>query len=350
MASDEPVHLSEDAATGDRFLIYAADGGVKVEVRYEAETLWITQAQMADLFGRDVSVISRHIANVIEEGELPSEGDLHILQIRGPGNRPLAVYSLDMVISVGYRVSSKQATLFRRWATSVLVRFATKGFVVDAERLKDPENYDRVQELREIIREIRASEANIYAELRHICAMCQDYDGTSEVAREFYQNMQAKLFWAVTTNTPSMVLMSRASAKVPNMGLQVWPKDEPRQQDAIVAKNYLAPPEIEELNRLTTILLDIFDDQLKIGRLTLMSEASALLDQQLRQLNRSLLRGGGTVKHSTAEAHAKAQYKHFDTARKIQRRAEVAAQLAELKAAQQALPKAQRKVRNKPTA
>jgi len=339
MASDEPVHLTEDAATGDRFLIYAADGGVKVEVRYEAETLWITQAQMADLFGRDVSVISRHIANVIEEGELPSEGDLHILQIRGPGNRPLAVYSLDMVISVGYRVSSKQATLFRRWATSVLVRFATKGFVVDAERLKNPENYDRVQELREIIRDIRSSEANVYAELRRICAMCQDYDGASPTAREFYQHMQAKLFWAVTTQTPAMIVKERADASLPNMGLQTWQRREIRQSDATVAKNYLAGSEIKELNRVTTMLLDFFEDQLEISKLTIMSEAEALLDSQIVHMRRQLLRHGGTVKHSAAESHAKLQYKRFDKARKIQRRTEVAAQLAELKAQGKALPR-----------
>jgi hypothetical protein len=331
MASDEPVHLTETAETGDRFLIYATDGGAKVEVRYEGDTLWMTQAQMANLFGRDVSVISRHIANVLEDGELPTEGDLHFLHIRGPGNRPVMAYSLDMVISVGYRVSSREATLFRRWATSVLVRFATKGFVVDVERLKSPENYDRVAELREIIRDIRASEANVYAELRRICAMCQDYDGQSKVARDFYQTMQTKLFWAVTTNTPAMVLKARANATEPNMGLQIWPKTDIRQQDVTTAKNYLGSPELQELNRLTTLLLDIFDDQLKIGRLTLMSEATELLEEQLKNLRRAVLRHGGNVTHTAAVAFAKAQYAKFDKARKMQRRAEVAAQLANLK-------------------
>ncbi len=129
------------------------------------ETLWMTQAQIAELFGRDVSVVSRHIANVIEDGELAGEGNLQKMQIAGAA-RPVTLYSLDMVISVGYRVSSAQATLFRRWATEKLVQFATKGFVVDSVRLKQPENAGRVAELREIIRDIRADEANVFRELR----------------------------------------------------------------------------------------------------------------------------------------------------------------------------------------
>ncbi len=167
----EPVHLFEDADTGDRFLVYGTEKGVRLELRYHGDALWMAQAQMADLFGRDVSVISRHIANIFDEDELPAGSDLHFLQIRGPGNRPVAIYSLDMVISVGYRVSSAQATMFRRWATAVLVRFATKGFVVDVERLKAPGERDRVAELREIVRDIRSSEANLYAEIRAICSM-----------------------------------------------------------------------------------------------------------------------------------------------------------------------------------
>jgi len=338
MASDEPVHLREIEGTADRFLIYATEVGASVEVRYEGETLWMTQAQMADLFGRDVSVISRHIANVLEEGELEEEGNLQFMQI-ARSTKPVALYSLDVIISVGYRVSSKQATLFRKWATGVLVRFATKGFVVDVERLKAPGEYDRVAELREIIRDIRSSEANLYGELRRICAMCQDYDGKSQTAREFYQRMQAKLFWAVTSQTPAMLLKSRADGGAPEMGLRTWSKDEVRQQDVIVAKNYLGDNELRELNRLASILLDIFEDQLDVGRLTLMSEATDLLDKNLRNLNRVVLRHGGTVTHKSAVAFALAQYKQFDKARKASSRAVVAAELAELKAQGRALPK-----------
>lgn len=337
-ATDGPVHLVEDADTGDRFLIYGTENGVRVELRYDGEGLWMTQAQIAELFGRDVSVISRHIANVLEEGELPEEGSLQKMQITR-GGRPGTLYSLDMIISVGYRVSSAQATLFRRWATAVLVRFATKGFVIDVERLKSPDDQDRIRELREAIREIRSSEANLYAELRSICAMCQDYDPASDAAREFYRQTQAKLFYAVLNRTPSEVLIGRANASEPNMGLQVWPKAEIRQADALVAKNYLTETEVRELNRLTTILLDIFEDQLDIGRLTTMSEASRLLESQLRHLSRMVLTHGGQISHHRAEARARAEYQKFDEQRKALRAAEVARELAELKSAERELPK-----------
>ena len=293
--SDQPVHLSE-TETGERVLIYATSSGPQIEIRFEGDALWMTRAQIAQLFGRDVSVVGRHVTAILDEGELPEEGNVHFLHI-AQSAKPVAAYSLDMIISVGYRVSSAQATLFRRWATSVLVRFAAKGFVIDAERLKGPENQDRIRELRELIRDIRTSEANLYAELRRICSMCQDYDPRSEAARAFYTKTQAKLFYAVVNHTPSEIVARRADATAPEMGLRTWPKDEIRQQDALVAKNYLGPAEITELNRLTTILLDIFEDQLDIGKLTTMAEAGELLDNQLKGLNRLVLTHGGKMSH-----------------------------------------------------
>lgn len=337
--SDEPVHLVEREETGDRFLIYTDDKGLRVDLRYEGDALWMTQAQMARLFGRDVSVISRHIANVLEEGELSEETSLQKVQT-SPVGRPGALYSLDMVISVGYRVSSAQATLFRRWATGVLVQFATKGFVVDVERLREPGQQDRINELRDIIRDIRSSEANVYAELRRICAMCQDYDPTSEASRRFYQQMQAKLFYAVTNRTPADIVGSRSDADQPNMGLQTWSKSEVTKADAMVAKNYLGQPEIKELNRLTTIMLDIFDDQLDIGKLTTMAEAEEILERQLISLRRIVLRHGGNISSDAAKAKAAHEYKRFDDRRKRDRALETARELAALKAADNSLPKA----------
>ena len=250
---NDPVHLIENATTGDRFLAYATDKGLRLDIRYEGETLWMTQAQIGQLFGRDVSTISRHIASVLEEGELEESTSLQ--KVQTTTGRPATLYSLDMVISVGYRVSSAQATVFRRWATGVLVQFAKKGFVIDAPRLKQPENADRVAELREIIRDIRSDEANVYRELRTICAMCQDYDGTTEAAREFYQRTQAKLVYAVTSHTPAEIVATRSDHKVENMGLQAWQHDNIRKTDVSISKNYLEELEIKELNRLTTILL-----------------------------------------------------------------------------------------------
>jgi hypothetical protein len=338
MTDREPLVLHEDERTGDRFLVYGTDQGIRLDIRYEGETLWMTQAQIAELFGRNVSVISRHIGNVLEEGELPEESNLQKMQIAG-STRPVSLYSLDMVISVGYRVSSAQATIFRRWATGVLVQFAKKAFVVDTLRLKQPENADRVAELRDIIRDIRADEANVYRELKRICAMCQDYDRGSEIWVEFYRNTQAKLLYAVTTHTPAEIIASRANADVLNMGLTNWPNDNIRKTDVTVSKSYLADGEIKELNRLTTILLDIFEDQLDIGKLIVMNDARHLLDNQLRNLNRQVLTHGGRIKMTAAKKYAEQQYEKFSAARKLERQKEADQLITELKAADKTLPK-----------
>lgn len=337
----EPVHLIEDETTGDRILIYGTDRGVRVELRYDRDTLWVTQAQMAELFGVDRSGVVKHLRNIFTEGELLEDSVCAKSAHTADDGKTYQIqtYNLDAVISVGYRVSSTQGTLFRKWATGILVQFATKGFVVDSPRLKNPQEHDRIAELREIVRDIRASEANMYAELRRICAMCEDYDPKSDASHEFYANMQAKLFWAVTNRTPSMVSVERASATAPNMGLQTWPRTDIRQQDALIAKNYLAEAEIKELNRLTDILLSIFEDQLDVGKLTKMAHATALLEQQLRSLNRQVLRHGGSVKHSTAERFAKLNYARFDKARREARRIAADKELTELKAAATNLPK-----------
>lgn len=149
-AAAGPVRLTESGEAGDRFLIYSSAKGIEVRLRYEGDGLWMTQAQMAELFGKNVSVISRHAANILDEGELDEESNLQKVQIAGSA-KPVTLYSLDMVISVGYRVNSSTATLFRRWATNKLVQFATKGFVVDVERLKAPDERDHFRQLREII-------------------------------------------------------------------------------------------------------------------------------------------------------------------------------------------------------
>ncbi len=233
--------------------------------------------------------------------------------------------------------------LFRRWATQILIQYATKGFVVDAQRLKEPDSFDRIRELKEIIQDIRGAEANVYAELRRICSLCQDYDPKSPAAIDFYRRTQAKLFYAVTSNTPAMILAERADASEPNMGLQTWSKAEITQKDALVAKNYLTETEIRELNRLTAILLDVFDDQLAIGKLTLMSEAAELLDGQLKQLNRAVLNHGGKISSAVAEDRAKEAYARFDEMRRAERKERAQAELAELKSVDKSLPKPRRK-------
>lgn len=178
--ANEPVHLTEDEATGDRFLIYATETGTKIQLQYAGDDLWMSQAQIAELYGVSRPNITLHLNNIYSEGELDTAATgKDSLLVRSEGGRQvkraLTLYNLDVIISIGYRVSSKQGTLVRKWATQKLVQFATKGFVIDAERLKDPDNHDYFKELREIIRDIRASEANVYKEVTRICALCSDY-------------------------------------------------------------------------------------------------------------------------------------------------------------------------------
>ncbi len=336
MVEQEPVVLQEDESTGDRFLVYSTEKGLHLDIRYDGDALWMTQAQIAELFGRDVSTISRHISNIVEEGEL-DESNLQKAQIAS-STKPVTLHSLDMVISVGYRVSSAQATLFRRWATDKLVQFATKGFVIDSIRLKQPENVDRLAELREIIRDIRSDEANVYRELRKICALCQDYDGESEGWRDFYRTTQAKIVYAVTSHTPAELIKDRANASQPDMGLTAWPNDNIRKSDVAVSKNYLGNAEVKELNRLTTILLDIFEDQADIGRLVLMRDAKLLLDRQLASLGRVVLSTGGRVSMADAKHHAERQYAIYDTKRKADRHVEADRIIAALRDADKTLP------------
>jgi hypothetical protein len=337
MTDKRPVTLQEDESTGDRFLIYGNSDGLQLDIRYQGEQLWMTQAQIAVLYDRDISVISRHIASIFEEGEL-DESNLQKMQIAN-SDKPVLLYALDMIISVGYRVSSKQATLFRRWATDKLVQFATKGFVVDKLRLKNPADRDRVAELRDIIRDIRSDEANVYRELRAICAMCQDYNGDSPVWQNFYKTTQAKLVFAVTGKTPSEVIMDRANADLPNMGLTNWSHENIRKADTIISKNFLAEREVAELNRLTTILLDIFEDQMDIGRLKLMGEVTQLLDQQLKNLNRAMLSGGRSIRTSQAKEFAEAEYEKFKNFEKGRRHADADRVISSINDIRKALPK-----------
>jgi hypothetical protein len=321
--SSEPVHLTEDADTRDRFLIYSTDTGIRVQLRYEGDALFMTQAQMADLFGVDVRTVNEHITNVFREGELAEEATIRKFRIvRIEGSREVARevnhYNLDGVIAVGYRVSSRQGTMFRRWATDKLVRFATKGFIVDVERLKEPEQHDHFHELRELIREIRASEANVYAELRSVISLCSDYEALDDHGRNaFFATVQNKLLYAVTSMTAAELRVSRAFAGRENMGLVTWHGRNPSKADTKVAKNYLGDAEIRDLNRFTNMLLDYFEQETELHRLVLTSDAERAVDRFITNNDRQLLRGAGSISKKDADAHCEAEYDKFNDMRRL---------------------------------
>jgi hypothetical protein len=267
-----------------------------------------------------------HIQRFTDDGELDDATirDFRIVRQEGARQveRSIIHYGLDVAFYVGYRVNSAEGKLFRRWATNMLVQLATKGFVVDVRRLKEPEAQGRVAELRQILQDIRSDEANLYREVRAICATCADYDPKSKASQEFYARAQAKIVYAVTSKTPAMILVERADADAPNMGLQTWPKDNIRQADVIVSKNYLATGESEELSRVTSLLLDYLLDQLKIGRIATMADAERAFDTMIKTSGRVVLTHGGSIKAIAAKEHAVEQYKIFSARQKVLRHAE----------------------------
>ena len=245
-----------------------------------------------------MATISRHLRNIFAEGELdPDSVVTKIVTTASDGkDYTTAHYALDAIISVGYRVSSKQATLFRIWATDKLVQYAVKGFAVDDERLKSVGGNDYFSELRERIRDIRASEANVYKEVHSICALCSDYDQKAPSSRNFFAGMQNRLLWAVTTMTAPQIIVDRADAARPNMGLATWQGRQVSKADVIVSKNYLGEVEIRELNRITNMLLDYFDDRTERRRVTTMADLESALVDFLKFNQRPVLQGLGDVR------------------------------------------------------
>lgn len=344
-----PLSLIEDEDTGDRLLVFATPHGAELEIQTEGEEPWFTQKQLCEIFGVSKQSVSDHIKKFTDDGELDGEAVVREFRTTAADGKSYATkhYALDVAMYVGYRVNSAQGVLFRKWATRVLTSFATKGFVIHKRRLQAPEAHDRLRELRDTINDIRASDVPLYAELRRICALCQDYDPKSEAARTFFAHMRAKLYWAVTNHTPAMLLAARADADQPQMGMQSWRRDPPLQADAVAPQSYLAEAEMRELSNLTVIVLDVISDQLDMGRLTLMADAMALVDAQLALLGRPVLTHGGTTTAERADALAKAEYKRFDAARKAARVAAAEQDLFSLKQEVKALPKPPRKPRVK---
>lgn len=335
-----PLQVLEDFETGNRFVVYTTRDGTQLDLLFDGEEPWFTQADLAAMYGVTVPTIITHIQKFTEDGELDGSTTRDFLVVRQEGNRevrrPIAHYGLDVAFYVGYRVNSTEGKLFRRWATQMLVQLATQGFVVNKRALKGSPT--RLAKLREIIRELRAEEANVYAELRHMLAMCKDYDPRGESTRLFFAHFQNRLHYAITGFTAAELLRKTADASKPNMGLQAWNDDQeyPLQSDAINAKNYLGDIQLEDLHRLASMVLDFFEDQTKRGWLVSMEDAEKRLEEILTVNKRKLLKGFGTVSADDAEKHAKEQYKIHD---KVRRAEWKAAALTQLKASAAAIPR-----------
>jgi hypothetical protein len=308
-----------------QFLVYEAeDGLVKIDVRLEEETVWLTQQLMADLFQTTKQNISQHIQSIYDEGELTPEATVKkYLSVRREGGRDvrrmLDYYNLDMIISVGYRVKSHVATRFRIWATQRLREFIIKGFVLDDERLKNPDQpFDYFEELLRRIQDIRTSERRFYQKITDIYATSIDYDPTLEISIEFFKTVQNKMHWAITGKTAAEIIHERADSDKPHMGLTNWRGAKVRRQDVTIAKNYLTEGELLALNNLVEQYL-IFAEGQAMRRIPMhMSDWIRKLDAFLSLNERDILAHAGSISHEMAMELAEGQYEKFSRKR-IQR-------------------------------
>ena len=308
---------------GEIILYTTEDGQTEIQLRATDGTVWLTLNQMSDLFGRDKSVISRHIKAILDDGELDPDSVVARYATTATDGKIYQVdhYRLEMILAVGYRVRSPRGVQFRRWATTALREYLIKGFVMNDERLKDP-GWDYFDELLERIRDIRASEARFYQKVRDILALSEDYDPKSSAAQEFYAKIQNKMLYAVTGHTAAELIRDRADPDKPNMGLTTWKGAVVRKSDVGTAKNYLGEAEIRELNLIVTMFLDTAELRAKRRQTMRLADWEDILDNFLRSNELPLLRGAGTVSQARAKEIAHARYAEFDAKRKKAQKAE----------------------------
>ncbi len=311
--------------TESEIILYTTpEGEIRVDTVLRDETLWLTQAGMAELFGVQRPAITKHLGNIFESQELNETAVSSILEHTTehgamPGKtqtKPVKYYNLDAVIAVGYRVNSKRATLFRIWATNVLKEYIIKGFAMDDERLKKADQWDYFDEWLERIRDIRASEKRFYQKIRDIYATAVDYDKTSERAQEFFKKVQNKMLWAITGKTAAEIVQGRSNPDLPNMGLTAWKGSIVRKQDVTVAKNYLVAEEIKDLNEIVAMYLDYAERQARQRKTVTMEQWSEKLDAFLAFNEHELLTHPGKVRSEVAKKIAEERYETFDAKRK----------------------------------
>lgn len=301
-------------------LYQTPDGATEIQLRAEDGTVWLTQAEIADLFQTTKQNISSHLKNIFQDTELKENSVVkESLTTAADGKAYLTkFYRLEAILAVGYRVSSPRGIQFRQWATTTLQEYLVKGFVINDEKLKNPAAFDYFDELLERIREIRASEKRFYQKVRDIYATSVDYDPESDVAQVFFATVQNKMLFATTGRTAAELIVGRASAEKPNMGLTSWKGSRVRKGDVATAKNYLGSDEMSELNRIVTMFLDYAEDQARQRKSVTMREWSEKLDAFLAFNDRALLKNAGSVSADDAKQIAFNAYDKFEAARYAQ--------------------------------
>jgi len=312
------------------FLLYTApEGKVKVEVFLNEETVWLTQKAIAALFGVQVPAISKHLDNIYESGELARETTISILEtVQTEGKREvkrnIEYYNLDAIISVGYRVSSRQATQFRIWATNTLKEYIIKGFILDDERLKNGRYFgkDYFRELLERIRSIRSSERRIYQQITDIFAECSiDYDPQSDVTKDFYATVQNKFHFAINGQTAAEIIYKTADAQKEFMGLSTWknaPEGRILKSDTTIAKNYLSEQEIKSLERTIGAFFDYIERIIETRNTFTMEQFALSVNKFLEFNEYKVLEGKGSISAKQAEEKALEEYDKFNKTQKIE--------------------------------
>ena len=303
------------------FLLYTTPNGkVKVEIFLRDENVWLTQVKIAELFDIDRSVITKHLKNIFESGELQEDSVCAKFAHTAADGKTYQTkyYNLDAIISVGYRVNSQRATHFRIWATQVLKEYIIKGFTMDDERLKNPNNIfgkDYFEEQLARIRDIRSSERRFYQKITDIYAQCSaDYDPNEVITKQFFASVQNKLHFAISGQTAAEIIYQRVSSEKTNMGLATWknaPKGAIRKTDVSIAKNYLDEKELNLLNRIVTMYLDYAEMQAQKGIVMYMKDWVVKLDAFLRFNEEDILQDSGKVSHDVAVALAEKEYEKY---------------------------------------
>jgi len=309
--------MSKNLPGKSQFIIYQTENGeTKIDVRFEDETVWLTQDQMAELFQRSKSTINEHISNTYTEKELVKDETMRKFGNSEFATKPSYYYNLDIIISIGYRVKSLRGTQFRIWATKRLREYIIKGFVLDDERLKNPDQpFDYFDELIRRIQDIRTSERRFYQKITDIYATSVDYDPTDEMSINFFTTVQNKMHWAITGKTAAQIIHERVDSSKPNMGLTNWRGEKVRKQDVAIAKNYLDEKELSALNNLVEQYL-IFAEGQAMRRVPMhMKDWISKLHAFLELNERDILKDVGRVSHQLALDKAESEYEKFQTKR-----------------------------------
>lgn len=316
--------MSGELANAGKILIYQNEkGDTKIDVYFEDDTIWMTQSAMCDLYQVAKSSISEHISHIFKDGELDPQATVRkfrTVQLEGARQvtRERDCYNLDMILAVGYRVRSNVGMHFRRWASNVLTEYMKKGFVLNDERLRNPQEFgaDYFDELLERIRDIRASEKRVYQKVKEIFALSVDYDSQSQIAQNFFKSVQNKLEYAATGHTAPEIIAARADASKDNMGLTSFKGAKVRRGDVTVAKNYMTHEEISTLNLIVNMYLDYAELQAKGHHPMHMADWENKLGDFLRFNGREVLENFGSIKREVAEKLALEQYAQYDAYRR----------------------------------